>query len=263
VGKYKSLTHANDILNQFSVKTPELGVKDISRKLGISLSNTSRLIKTMDDLGIIRKNIKTRKYLLGSKFLNLTRVYLSSIDLKTIARPYMVDLNERTNELITLVILRNERCDLVDWVESKRSIRQVIGDEKSLHPPIYAVAPGKLLLSFLPDREIDRILAKTEFVEFTDRTVMDKNELKKQVIGIRGKGLAISCGEYFDHTFAVSAPIYDWSEKAIAAITISWTKLDDKPENANEYSGAVKEAAIGISNDMGFQFIDKLLPAVK
>ncbi len=92
---------------------------------------------------------------------------------------------------------------------------------------------------------------------------MDKNEFKKQVVGIRGRGLALSSGEYFDHTFAVSAPIYDWTEKAIAAITISWTKLDDKPENINEYSVAVKEAALGISKDMGFQFFDKLLPGTK
>jgi IclR family KDG regulon transcriptional repressor len=255
MGTHSSLKNAIQILDTFTVESKELGVTDVSRKLNISAANASRLLKTMELLGIVVKNTDSRKYLLGSKVLDLARTYLLNVEIKEAARPYLRELSEKTNELITLSQMKNDQCVLVDWIESKRSIRQIVGDE-FMQPPIYAVAPGKLLLSYFSDKKISEILYKIDFVKFTSHTIIDKKELIKQIDQIRLENLAISNEERHEHLLAVSAPVYNIKGKVVAAIAISWLNIDNKPEYLTIYKHTVKEAASGISKNLGYRFDD-------
>jgi IclR family KDG regulon transcriptional repressor len=258
MSKHKSLKHAVEILDLYSAESYELGGTDISRKLKLSTANVSRLLKTMESLAIVRKNAKTRKYFLGSKIVELAKVYLSNIDLKLVARPYLEELSQKTNELITFNILKNDQCYLVDWIESKRSIQQVIEGDKFTYPPMYAVAPGKLLLAYMSDRKIEDLLTHMEFKKYTERTITDIKLLKQQINEIREKNLAVARGEFLRHTFGVSAPVYHWSGKVVAALAISWLTINDKPENLNEYSSLVKDSTQRLSTDLGYKFFDQL-----
>ena len=258
MSKHKSLKHAIDILDLYSSDCCELGGAEISRRLNISTANVSRLLKTMELLGIVHRNSRTRKYFPGRKIVELAKVYLSKIDLKTIARPYLEELSEKTHELITFNVLKNDQCVLVDWIESTRSIRQVIEGDRFVYPPMYAVAPGKLFLASMSDRKVDELLSRMELIKYTEQTVTDVKVLKEQISEIRKKNIAIARGEFLQHTFGLAVPVYHWSGKVVASLVISWLTLDDKPEFVDTYSAIAQDAARRLSTDLGYKFFDDI-----
>jgi len=253
MSKHNSLRHAIDILDLFSIDNRELGVTDISKKLGISISNASRLLKTMNSLEFLNKDKETRKYFLGSKILKLAKIYFSTIDIKRIAHPHLIDINEKTSEMVTLNKIENDKCILLDWIESKQPIRPAIS-ERDMYPPLYAVSPGKVLFAFLPKDKINELIESTKLIKITNQTITNKNELKKEILKIRNEGIAVGKGEFIDHVWSVSAPVYNWKEEVIAALAISWLQLDDNTDNLGKYKDIVLNASQSLSFDLGYKF---------
>jgi IclR family transcriptional regulator, KDG regulon repressor len=248
----RSLKRALSILDLFSVENSELGVTEASAQLDLSKGTVSRLMHTLKMSGILAKNARTKKYRLGSKVLRFSRVYLSNTDLKTIAAPYLKELSQKTNELILLHVIREDRRFCLDWIESTQPIRHVI-EKDHVYTPLHAGSAGKLLLAFLPDEKINEIIGRTGLPRFTEKTITDPLKLKQEINKIRQTGFSMSHGEHMTHASTVSAPVRNWSGQVVAALSISWLQIGETQKKEACYPGLAKEAALRLSQDLGYQ----------
>ena len=84
--------------------------------------------------------------------------------------------------------------------------------------PLYAGAPGRVLLAFAPPEVLDEVLAQ-DLVRITDRTPTEA-ELRATLGGIVMTGMAISEGELIEGSVAMAAPVFreDGIVGAIAVI---------------------------------------------
>lgn len=64
----KSIERALCILELFTPATPELGVTEIARKLGMHKSTVSRVLSTLEAGRIVMRATSSEKYVLGGKF---------------------------------------------------------------------------------------------------------------------------------------------------------------------------------------------------
>ena len=248
--KNQSLERAATILDCFTIDEPILGVREIARKASLSTSTTGRLMSAMKELGILNQDPETLTYMMGSKVLAWAGIYTVTSDVRTLALPVMMRLQEQTRETISLYVVEGNDRVCVERLESSETVRIVARVGRRI--PLYAGSAGKVFLAFLPESRRDEILAGIELVPITRRTITDLDELKTNLHKIQRQGYAVSKGEWVLEASGVAAPIFDQFGHIVAALTISGPSQRFTEEKIHEIAAQVKPAAEEISRELGY-----------
>jgi len=78
-----SVSHALDVLEQFSGDSEELGVTELSKRLKLHKNNVFRLLATLESRGYIEQNRTTENYRLGIRCLQLGQAYVGNMGVVT------------------------------------------------------------------------------------------------------------------------------------------------------------------------------------
>jgi IclR family transcriptional regulator, KDG regulon repressor len=255
------LAHATAILDCFSIEKIELGVREAARLTNLSPSTAGRLMSAMKDIGILQQNPTSRAYSLGLKILAWSGVYMSSLDIRTIALPYMTELHTFTNETISLYILDGTDRVCVERMESAQNVRIVARVGRRL--PLYAGSAGKAMLAFLPFNRQEEILNSTQLIPFTSRTLTDKEVLRTELEKVHQQGYAVSHGEWTLDAAGVAAPIRGHLGDVQGALTISGPLQRFTRLRVEKYAVEVVRVAGQISQLLGFNPVQKSLMEIE
>jgi IclR family acetate operon transcriptional repressor len=252
----RSVARALSILQAFNETRLELGVTEISQLTGIDKSTVYRLLTGLQRGGLIEQDPDTSKYYLGFYLVRLAGLALRRLDFPRIARPHLRELARHSRETVNLSVLTDEdKLINIDGVTSPRMVRNVgwIGREM----PIHAVSGGKVMMAHLPEERVDRILARG-LTAFTERTVTDAEQLRKELEQIRRLGYGIAEEELEMGLSAAAAPVWSHEGEVVAIISISGPSFRLPRERLVELGIEVKQVADTISQQMGY--ISKLDP---
>ena len=75
--------------------------------------------------------------------------------------------------------------------------------------PLHCTVQGKIMLAYLPDEEVRRIITEQGMHPFTPATIQTYEELKDELKKVTIQGYAVDDGEYHIGLTSVGAPIYD------------------------------------------------------
>jgi IclR family transcriptional regulator, KDG regulon repressor len=245
-----ALQRAVALLDCFTQEQPELGVREIARKAGISSSTAGRLLGSLKELGIVSQNTATSAYSLGGKVLAWAGVYSATLDVRNLALPLMHELHHTTQETISLYILEGNDRVCVERLESPQNVRIVARVGRRL--PLYAGSAGKVFLAFLSDERRQAILSTTVLEPFTANTFVDRAELERELKKIYVNGYAVSNGEWVSDASGVAAPIFDQRGEIVAALTISGPTQRFNKDKVEKYIIEVTRVAGQISEELGF-----------
>ncbi|WP_094606048.1 HTH-type transcriptional regulator XynR [Sporomusa silvacetica DSM 10669] len=195
------------------------GLMEISKGLDINKSTAHGLIATLEKCGYMRQDAKTGKYSLGIKVFELGQAYITNLDLRQIALPYLKELSLTYQETTHLAVLSGEDVVYIEKVDGLRSvgIRSQVGGRN----PAYCTGVGKVLLSGLDKQQIENLYYDHVLQEYTSNTVKDLPELICQIQQVRKQGYAFDSQEFEQDLQCVAAPIKDSSGTIIAAISLS------------------------------------------
>lgn len=205
-----------------------LTLTQIRDRTGLNISTAHRLLHTLMKDGFISQDKDSGKYLLGLRTFEVGHAALYSIDIRTMARPFIQELVDRCNETTNLAILDQDEVVYIDQIESLNMIK--IFARVGSRGPAHCTGAGKALLAQLSDKEFERFLQrKTPLQSFTVSTIHDPVRLKEEIMRIRRNGFSLDNGELEDGVRCVAAPVFDFENKAIAAISVSGpdTRLTD------------------------------------
>ncbi len=120
-------------------------------------------------------------------------------------RPVMVTLRDWTRETVILGKRQGEQVICLAVVESEQLIRYHThsGDFKPLH----ASASGKTLLASLNVEERRKVFEQLRFKAFTSHTIIDIQELEKDLLGGLARGWQQVEGEHVPDVVAIAAPV--------------------------------------------------------
>lgn len=245
----QSIMRAIAILDLFDSEHPELGVREIARQLGYHPSTVGRILMTLTSMEILSRNKTNHQYKLSAKVLKWGAAYLGSLNLQTITRPFMEELRSKTNETVSLYVPSENERVLIERLESTHFIRIVA--QVGQRMPLYAGASGKVFLSFLPPEKRERILKDIRVERLTPYTIVDIEDLRKEIGLIRECGYAVSRGERVEGAYSVSAPLFDFRNQVIGAISVSGPTNRFSDEKIIEYANLLVKATNQISTSMG------------
>ena len=238
-----------DILSCFSISSPELGVTEIGKMLELDKATVCRILLTLESRGFVRSNPLSRRYSIGPKLLELARVGAENVAVSTEALPHMRWLRDQTGETVLLSIRLGFEYVYAQQLESTHEIRRTVQIGRS--GPLHCAAPGKVILAYLPEEEIERFFSTMELVRFTDRTVTDPVVLRASLKEIRARGYALSCGERIPGSISFAAPVWDHTAAVVASMAVSLPSTRYTPERNEEYAMPTRVAAERLSAALG------------
>lgn len=248
----QSVSHALDILESFTKTEDELGVTELSKRLGLHKNNVFRLLATLEHRGYIEQNRTTENYRLGPKTLQLGSIFIEQRECRRQARPVLENLMEMTGETAVVAVLRANKVIYMDSVESSRTVRAVSRIGAML--PAHCTAVGKVQLSFLPPAEIERLYPDRDLSLKTALTLQTRDELVNVLAAIREQGYAIENEECDLEVKSIAAPVRDFSKNVIAAVGIvaPASRLSAELLGKNRFVAQVQDAAMALSVKLGF-----------
>jgi DNA-binding IclR family transcriptional regulator len=247
----QSVERAADILELFLAGESELSVKDISERLGLSKSTVHGLIKTLEHRGYLQQNPDDLKYKLGLKLFELGSFIADQLDIAQIARPFIKELVDELKETVHLVVRQQDELVYVEKEEGPQTLR--ISSHVGKRAPIHCTGVGKAILAYQDEKEIDRILSTIQLQAFTEYTITDKEEIKKQLKTIRENGYSIEDEEIELGLTCVGAPIFDHNGNVSASLSCATPKMRLTDERLPEVIAGVKRAAAKISRYLGYK----------
>ncbi len=88
---------------------------------------------------------------------------------------------------------------------------------------------------------------------FTAKTITDVNTLLDDIAAARKKGWTYDDEEYENDVRCMGAPIYDYRDYTIAAVSTAWSTHAAKSPKVREVAEILLAAALEISKRMGYR----------
>jgi IclR family transcriptional regulator, KDG regulon repressor len=241
-----------DILGQSS---QGISIRDLSEKIDLPKGTTHRLVSSLTYFGYARQDSKTRNYFLGFKLVELGNLLLSQLDLRKEAEPFLRDLAERTKETVHMVFLDRGEIVYIDKVELDHNPSGLrMASRVGLRNPAHSSAVGKVLLSHLPDEELNLLIKEKGLPKRTENTITDSIQLKEHLKLVRTQGCAVDDEENERGIRCIAAPILNETGKAVAAISISGPAFRVTKKVVQEtLKKEVMETAYQISQRLGYR----------
>src|SRR6266566_2657163 len=191
--RLSSVANSLRLIKAFSEDEYEIGISDLAKRLGLAKSTVHRLASTLLEEGMLEQNSGDGKYHLGLALFELGAMVRRKMDFTMEARPFLRTLMERTGETVHLGILDRDSILYIITHESKQALR--MGSKVGTRAPVHSTAVGKALLAFLPEDELERIIARRK----------PAGDDEESEIGLR----------------SIAAPIRIYSGNVVAAISIA------------------------------------------
>lgn len=248
--KVQTIDRTLDIIELLATSREGLGVTEIGQKIDLHKSTVYRLLTALLDRGYIEKDPKTSTYKIGLKFIEISGLFLKKLELKTEALPFMRQLAEKVGQPVHLAILEGTDVIYIEKVELVNSIRMY--SQIGRRVPVYCSAIGKILLTGLTPEHFTEVLESIKFEKLTSNTVVSKEDLIHELDGVKAKGWAVDNEEHENNIRCIAAPIFDYTGKIIAAVSVSGDSRIINQESDLEIAGYVIDVAGNISKRMGY-----------
>jgi IclR family transcriptional regulator, KDG regulon repressor len=246
----QSVSHALDVLEQFSGNVDEIGVTELSKRLKLHKNNVFRLLATLEARGYIEQNKVTENYRLGLKCLQLGQTFIHQMGLLLQSRSILDDLSKVTRESAYVAIRKGGAIIPLDFVEPVRAVRVISFLGTVL--PVYCTAAGKVHLVFEAEGGANQDLAD-RLERHTDKTIVDRNALREQMTMIGELGFAVERGEFAEDVNAVAVPVRDYTRSLVGTLVVVGPehRLTDERIN-NDIAPALLKAGNELSKRLGF-----------
>lgn len=165
----------------------------------------------------------------------------SGIEIDPYYTLFLEEISQKTKLSAFLGIRSGLGAIIVDKVDSAFDIR--ISSEIGMRIPVLAGAGGKVLLSQLPDGEIDQILSKGKLKKLAPFSCTNKRQFKEMIQKARQQGFATDDEEYIGGIRAIAVPLRVNRGHLNVAIWIVGLKSQIKNEVIPLYRSMIKEIA--------------------
>lgn len=235
-----------DVLNLLVRNKEGLRLTEIKDALGLPVSSVHNMMQTMVAAEVATVSDDLR-YSVGPRAVALALNTLQSLDIRVIARRFMLELVKKIGDDVYLGVKVGKRVMYADrYLGSQRIALDIrLGESLFLH----STATGKLFAAFEPKLEAQALAGKLP--RLAPATITDPGLLEKEFTRIRSQGFSKSAEESVEGIIGYAVPIHDGSGSIVAAIHAS--VLAKRATKAHEriLLGAAEDCAGQIEKQLG------------
>jgi DNA-binding IclR family transcriptional regulator len=190
------------------------GVTDVADRVNLPKSTVSRLLSTLEDLGMVEQIEPGGSYRVGVGMTEIAAAVLPGRTLIDAVRPHLYDLAKATGEAAGLSIADGFDMLYLDQVDSDKQVQS--RDWTGERIPAHTVSSGQVLLAF-GAIDADKYLAQP-LERLASHTLTEATAVRSRFTEIVAKGYAWAFEEFLDGLNSVAAPIRNRKGRVVGAI---------------------------------------------
>ncbi|MGG2199872.1 IclR family transcriptional regulator [Paenibacillus validus] len=229
----------------------EMSVTEISRELGMPVQSVHRILNSLSRHGFVAQNKKTKKYKLGLCVMKYGFLMWDSLMLRSLARPFMEELSQKTKESVYLATRENTEGVYIDSIDSPQMLK--ISEPIGLRLPLFVGASNRVILAYLSKKVQDTLLMNVDWDKTPSLIRLSADYIMKDLEVIRARGYAMTSGEATEGTTGIGAPIFSFENTVIGSLNVAGPSLRFTPEKMETYAYQVKKYADLISKELGYR----------
>jgi DNA-binding IclR family transcriptional regulator len=246
-----ALERALSLFELLSQARRGLSLSEISRRLGIPKSSAHLIVTTLERRGYLQRNTQTGHFCFGLKLVSLTRTAMASLDLREVARPFLLDLSKRTGLTVHLAVLEGSEAVIIDKIEAPGLLKVATWVGRRMDTNCTGV--GKALIAWLPDEELNALFSGCPLPRHNHRTITSLDKLKQELRLARKRGYSVDNEEDEIGLRCLGAPILSHDNRAIAALSVAGTTAQIPLQSVAALAEAVKDTAANITAQLPHQ----------
>lgn len=206
------------VIQAFDAQTPFLRLSDVAKKAGISRAAARRFLLTLQAMDYVGCDAGLRFYL-RPKTLCLGYSFLSALRLPELLPSVLEDARKIFVSSCSLAVLDGTDIVYIARAAVHQPLQPYIRVGDRL--PAHTTSLGRVLLSCLDDLELKQYIERVDLRAYTDRTLVDRNRLIKEIIGVRNARMCIVESERVAGLISLAMPIRNRFGRTVAAANIS------------------------------------------
>ncbi|MDF2466999.1 MAG: Transcriptional regulator IclR [Ramlibacter sp.] len=264
----RAVGRALAIFDAFDNEHLSLSLQEIAERIRMPKTTAFRLVNTLERAGFLIR-MDNQQYCLSLKVARLGGLVRSTLNIREIARPVMLEVNRQTHETITLnTVMGTDRMvlEVVDTPSPLMSMARL-----GQHMPLLLGASARVIMAYMEPDELERVLKANASVAEIDRPA-----LERELARFRKQGYALSRGQRVPGLTAISVPLFDINGKVRNSLSLTGPSIRVDPidldlaeimmtagRDISTRLGASPEHAIDLKLMMDDESADKPLRAEK
>ena len=226
----QAVERALAVLRFLERSSSDMTVSDVAAGVGLTVSTTHRLVRTLVGAELVAQDEATERYHLGPGAVLLGKAAMDRLGFAD-AVPHMEEFTFRTGEATNLGVRAGMEVAVVLNVPSPQPLR--IEQQPGARNPAHACAMGKILLAFGPSQDLT---ASEPFESYTPNTIATAADLEAELARIRAVGYSETNEERLAGVRAFAVPLLSSDGQIVAALSVqgpSARLTDDRKEEAS------------------------------
>lgn len=198
------IARAAAILRALEDQPQGLSLGQLADRVDLARSTVQRIVGALETEHFLIAATPTSGVKLGPALVRLASS--ANVELERLLRPSLVKLSQAVKETVDLSVLKGREVVFIDQVPGAHRLRAVSAVGESF--PLHCTAPGKALLSLLPDEKWIRLLGRSLHAH-TPYTLTDLDALRREVEECRRTHIAYDRQEHTEGITAIGTALID------------------------------------------------------
>jgi IclR family transcriptional regulator, KDG regulon repressor len=220
----QSVNRALSLVCLFTRGSPQLGITEMSKTLGLAKPTVHGLVSTLVKQGFLQRDQQTRKYRLGLKIYELGIVLAGSLEINQKGAGPAYQLAKQTGMVSRIAIWDLDSALLTVNIEPRSHLFFV--HQIGPRIPAYCSAIGKALLAFLDAPDFQGYLDRVKLKPLTANTITRKKQFLKEIEETRRLGYSTDREENLLGLACIGTPIFGFGGRLEGSISLSGDAKD-------------------------------------
>ncbi|MDA3955631.1 IclR family transcriptional regulator [Oceanispirochaeta sp.] len=248
----QSIDRACDIIELLSHTPRGMILSDMAHALSLPVSTVYRISADLVKKGYVDKSKDMNIYKIGLNFIDLSSLFLTNLELKTEAHPYLMELSRQVGFPVFLATMLDHEVCYIDRIAPLDADKaySIVGQKRSL----FTTALGKALIMDFSDEDVSALIKERGITRYTPYSITDPEDFKEELKKCRERGWSTDNQEDRLDFQCVGVPVYDFRKNIVASISTSWGKKHFSRMDIPSVALLVQSAAQKISERLGSHF---------
>ena len=206
-----------------------------------------RLIQTLTSQGMLAYDDLTQAYTPGMRLVRLAHSAWAQSSLAPVARPHIDALSAQLGETVHLAQFDHAQVLYVDKRNATQPVQMF--SQAGKVGPAYCTGVGKAMLAWLPEAELEPILAQQSFHAFTEHTLASAEALRADLQAIRAVGYAFDREEHEPGIICVAMPILSEAGQVLGGLSVTGSTARTNLAKLETHAPLLHAAADAIAAD--------------
>jgi DNA-binding IclR family transcriptional regulator len=247
-GPASSTLRAFALLELIGVAERPPSLEELTRESGLPKPTVHRLLGLLIRGGLVQREVSEKRYLVGARTAALSLQVQLRSPYRAQRHASLARLVDEIGETCNFTMLDGAEVVYLDRVETTEKVR--LHMEIGSHVPLHCTASGKLFLAHLPPGDSRRLLGSGPLKRYTQRTIIDREALQRELRRIRSSGVGTDAGEYLEGSVCLAVPVRDCAGRVCAAIAVHGPAPRMTLKKGYSFLPALQRAAAGVASTL-------------